>query len=66
MPGVVALHSALKYVCLVFSYETVFYQSSFTTFWRIIAEKHLDPCQRKSHQRCLLFAISLLLQLGFN
>ena len=32
----VALHSALKYVCLVFSYGTVFYQSSFTTFWRNI------------------------------
>ena len=43
-----ALHSALKYVCLVFSYGTVFYQYSFTTFWRIIVEKHLDLCQCKS------------------
>ena len=43
-----ALHSALKYVCLVFSYGTVFYQSSFTTFW-----KHLDLCQRKSPQEML-------------
>ena len=43
-----ALHSALKYVYFVFSYGTVSYQSSFTTFWGIIVEKHLDLCQCKS------------------